>query len=137
MKRGGEYFVDSSVWIPYFRGGDTELNDLIDELLDEDRISINGIVMIELLKGSRIPEELDRLSSALSGLKFVGGGGESAQAAGRNGFALKRKGVSVPLSDLIVATDCIDRGLVLIERDAHFAAIAAILPLRRFRSSKA
>jgi len=46
---------------------------------------------------------------------------------------LKRKGVSVPLSDLIIATDCIESGLVLIERDDHFAAIAAHLPLRRYR----
>lgn len=137
MKRGGEYFVDSSVWVAYLRGAETEYADLIDELLDEDRISINGIVMNELFKGSRTSEELDRLSSALSGLKFVGGGSESAQTAGRNGFALKRKGVSVPLSDLIIATDCIDHGLILIEKDAHFAAIAAHLPLRRYLNSKA
>lgn len=137
MKHGGEYFVDSSVWVAYLRGAENEYADLIDELLDEDRISINGIVMTELLKGSRTSEELDRLSSALSGLKFAGGGSESAQTAGRNGFALKRKGVSVPLSDLIIATDCIDHGLILIEKDAHFAAIAAHLPLRCYLSSKA
>jgi len=137
MKRGEEYFIDSSVWIPYFRGVETEQDDLIDELLDEDRISINGIVVTELLKGSRIPEEFDRLSSALSGLKFVGAGPASYQAAGRNGFALKKEGVSVPLSDLIIATECIAGGLILIERDHHFAAIAAHLPLRRYRDFKA
>jgi len=137
MKPGEEYFIDSSVWIPYFRGGDTEHNDLIDELLDEDRISINGIVMAELLKGSRTPKEVDRLSSALSGLKFVGGGPASSQAAGRNGFALKKMGVSVPLSDLIIATDCIAGGFILIDQDLHFTAIAAHLPLRRYRDFKA
>jgi len=49
---------------------------------------------------------------------------------------LKIKGVSVPLSDLIIATDCIDGGLVLIEQDDHFAAIAARLPLLLYRNSK-
>jgi predicted nucleic acid-binding protein len=136
MKRGGEYFIDSSVWVAYLRGAENEYVDLIDELLDADGIFINRIVMTELLKGSRSLEELDRLSSALNGLKFVGGGAESAQAAGRNGFALKKKSVSVPLSDLTIATDCIDHELILIERDAHFAAIAAHLPLRRYRNSK-
>jgi predicted nucleic acid-binding protein len=137
MKREGEYFIDSSVWVSYLRGAENEYVDLIDELLDEDRIFINSLVMTELLKGSRSLEELDQLSSALSGLKFVGGGAATSRAAGRNGFALKQKGISVPLSDLIIATDCIDHGLTLIERDAHFEAIAAHLPLRRYRNFKA
>jgi predicted nucleic acid-binding protein len=44
---------------------------------------------------------------------------------------LKKKGISVPLSDIIIATDCIDHSLVLIEADRHYAAIAAHLPLKR------
>jgi len=41
-------------------------------------------------------------------------------------------GISVPLSDVIIAADCIDHGLVLIESDRHFATIAAHLPLKRY-----
>jgi hypothetical protein len=39
--------------------------------------------------------------------------------------------LSVPLSDIIIATDCIDLGLVLIDSDRHYGAIAAHLPLKR------
>jgi hypothetical protein len=35
------------------------------------------------------------------------------------------------LSDVIIAADCIDRALVLIESDRHFVTIAAHLPLKR------
>jgi len=126
-----EYLVDTSVWIPYFREGGSERGDFIDELIDDDRVHINGIVLAELLTGARSLAELDRLGSALAGLKFIASERNSFESAGRNGFALKKKGVSVPLSDIIIATDCIDHGLVLVDSDRHYAAIAAHLPLKR------
>ena len=131
-----EYFVDTSVWIPYFRDGGGEQGDLIDALLDENRVHINGIAVTELLTGARSAVEVDNLSSALAGLKLVPSDRASFESAGRNGFALKRKGISVPLSDIIIATDCIDHGLVLIEADRHFAAISDHLPLRRHASRR-
>lgn len=126
-----EYFIDTSVWIPYFREDGSPSGDRLDELIDDDRVHINGIVLVELLTGARSEAEFDRLASALAGLKFVPSDAESSRSAGKNGCALKRKGISVPLSDVIIATDCIDRGLVLIEADRHFETIAAHLPLKR------
>lgn len=133
MKTG--YFVDTSVWIPYFREGGSDLGDLIDELIDEGRVHINGVVLAELLTGARTRAELERLAAALAGLRSLPSGRSSFESAGRNGFALKRKGVSVPLSDILIATDCVDHDLVLIEADRHYAAIASHLPLRRHSRS--
>ncbi|MBE3125641.1 MAG: PIN domain-containing protein [Acidobacteria bacterium] len=127
-----EYFIDTSVWIPYFRDGGSEHGDFIDELIDDSRVHINGIVLAELLTGARSSAELDRLASALAGLKLLPSDRASSESAGRSGFALKKKGISVPLSDIIIATDCIDHGLVLIEADRHYAAIAAHLPLKLY-----
>ena len=129
MKPG--YLIDTSVWIPYFRESGSEWGDLIDELVDEGRVHINLIVLAELLTGARSPAELDQLAAALAGLIFVPGDQASAEAAGRNGAALRKKGVSVPLSDIVIATDCIEHGLVLIEADRHYGTIAAHLPLER------
>lgn len=129
MKPG--YFVDTSVWISYFRDGGSEFGDLIDELIDEGRVHANGVVLAELLTGARTQAELERLSAALSGLKYLPSDRSSFESAGRNGYALKRKGVSVPLSDVLIATDCLDHDLVLIETDRHYATIASHLPLRR------
>ena len=126
-----EYFIDTSVWIPYFREGRFSSSDLLDDLIEDNRVHINGIVLAELLIGARSPVEIDRLSAALAGLKFVPTDRASFESAGRNGYALRKKGVSVPLSDVIIATDCIDHGLVLIEADKHYAVIAAHLPLKR------
>jgi predicted nucleic acid-binding protein len=126
-----EYFADSSVWIPYFREGQSTYGDFLDELIEDSRVHINGIVLAELLIGARSPTEIDRLSSALAGLKLIPSDRASFESAGRNGYALRKKGLSVPLSDVIIATDCIDHGLILIEADKHYAVIAAHLPLKR------
>ncbi len=131
-----DYFVDTSVWISYFRReGGSDFGDLVDNLIDENRVHINGIVLAEILTGARNPAESDRLSSALAGLKFVPCDRPSFESAGRNGYALKRKGISVPLSDVIIATDCIEHNLVLIDRDSHFGAISGHLPLKRHAST--
>jgi len=132
-----EYFIDTSVWIPYFRDSGAEYGDFIDALIDENRVHINGIVLAELLTGARSSAEIDSLSLALAGLKFVPSDRDSFQSAGRNGCALKRKGISVPLSDVIISSDCIDHGLVLVASDKHYAAIAAHLPLERYTESGA
>jgi predicted nucleic acid-binding protein len=126
-----EYFIDSSVWIPYFREGKSAYGELIDELVEDNRVYINGVVIAELLIGARSPAEIDRLSSALAGLKLIPSSRASFESAGRNGYELRKKGVSVPLTDVIIATDCIEHGLVLIESDKHYAVIAAHLPLKR------
>ena len=126
-----EYFIDSSVWIPYFREGKSAYGELIDELVEDNRVHINGVVIAELLIGARSPAEVDRLSSALAGLKLIPSSRASFESAGRNGYELRKKGVSVPLTDVIIATDCIEHGLVLIESDKHYAVIAANLPLKR------
>lgn len=124
-----DYFIDTSVWISYFRDDGSEHGDFIDGLIDDGRVSINGIVLAELLTGARTPAELERLKLALAGLRFVPNDRASFESAGRKGFVLKRKGVSVPLSDLVIAADCIEHGLVLLEADKHYEAIAAHLPL--------
>ncbi len=133
MKPG--YFVDTSVWISYFRDAGSEYGDLIDELIDDGRVHINGVVLAELIIGARDLDELGRLTSALAGLRFIASDRASSESAGRAGFALKKKGVSVPLSDIIIAADCIGHGLVLIESDRHYSAIASHLPLERHSES--
>ena len=83
-----EYFIDSSVWIPYFRDGKSTYGELLEGLIEDNRVHINGIIIAELLIGARSPAEIDRLSSALAGLKFV----PSSRASFESAAAVNLKG---------------------------------------------
>ena len=60
-------FVDTSVWIQYFRGGNPKLTETLRNLLDQDEVALPAIVWLELLSGAR-QVELLRLKRVLSAL---------------------------------------------------------------------
>ncbi len=127
-----EYFVDTSAWISYLQDPGSPFGPMIDELVDENRIHIDGIVLAELLTGTKSQAELDGLTHALTGLKFVPADRDSSLEAGRNGRVLRKANIAVPLTDVIIATDCIRNGLVLIATDMHYEKIAVHLPLKLY-----
>lgn len=126
------YFIDTSVWIDYFRDPRFGLGDVIDALIQDDRVAVNGIVLTELLTGAKGTREFGLLSATLGGLLFLDMPRAFFERAGRHGRLLKSSGISLPMSDLLIATHCLEHDLVLIEKDRHFEAIAKHVPLRRF-----
>jgi len=60
-------FVDTSVWISFFRGKDATLVGQLSDLLDEDRVALPFPVWIELLAGASRKDsaQLKRVLSAL------------------------------------------------------------------------
>jgi predicted nucleic acid-binding protein len=127
------YFVDTSVWIEYFRGTLSALTDLVEDLIKENRVSVNGIIVAELMIGARTEKEKEFLSFYMDGLHVLELKQSAFIGAGGHGFFLKTKGISVPFSDLLIATQCIENNLMLIDNDRHFDAIAKHLPLKRHK----
>lgn len=60
-------FVDTSVWVEYFRGQREELVNTVDRLLDDDQVALAVPVRIELLSGAS-KKQLPRLGRVLSAL---------------------------------------------------------------------
>jgi tRNA(fMet)-specific endonuclease VapC len=125
------YFIDTSVWIRFFRDEKTALTDTVEDLIRLNRVFTNGVVISELLVGARTEKERDNLALFWDGLNFLEMSRELFFEAGCHGFSLKRKGISVPFNDLIIAAHCLQEGLVLIDDDKHFGVIAEHLPLKR------
>lgn len=125
------YFIDTSVWIRFFRAEKSALSDLVERLLRLNRVFTNGVVIAELLVGARTEKERDRLAYFWDGLNFLDMNQSLFIEAGCHGFSLKRKGISVPFNDLVIATQCLHEDLILIENDKHYGVIAEHLPLKR------
>lgn len=114
-----DVLVDTSVWIDYFRFGKAPLGDLVDRLLDEDRIVLCGTVELELLQGAR-PHELHELKPTLSALAYVETERRDFVAAGERLAKLRRQGITIPASDGLIGILCARHGLELLTGDAHF-----------------
>ena len=129
-----KYIIDSSIWIDYFRDSNKELNDFIDRLIDEDAVYINGIIKSELLIGTKTQKEYDLIKRELQCFHNLDMDDHIFNETSRMGFLLRRKGVTVPLTDLIIAVHCSYHKLVLIENDKHYRIIKKYLDLDIYTS---
>ena len=88
------------------------------------------MVQLELLGGARSEREWELLRGHLQALHQLPVSEEQWQEAARMGFQLRRQGVSVPFTDLLIGAVAIKSGAVLLHRDRHFDFIASSMPLQ-------
>jgi predicted nucleic acid-binding protein len=136
MSKQHKYMIDTSVWIDYLRDSNKELNDFIDQLIDQDVVYTNGIIKSELLIGTKTQKEYDLTKNNLDCFNILDLDGRIFNEVSKVGFQLKRKGITVPLSDLIIAVQCFEHQLILIEKDKHFEKIKECLDLKLFQEDQ-
>jgi predicted nucleic acid-binding protein len=119
----GKYFVDSTVWVEFFNGADERVKIFLTPKIDEDRVFYNGIILCELLIGALTKKEHEFLKSSFDGFHYLEISNKTFECAGRLGFDLRRKGITIPLTDLIIAAHCMEHKLKLVTLDRHFSMI--------------
>jgi predicted nucleic acid-binding protein len=128
-----KYMIDSSVWINYLRDKNYELIPFIKELMEKDQVYLNGIIQIELLKGAKSENNYRRLKNSLNGLHFLEIDKGLFDSTSEAAFKLRKNGVTVPLTDLVIAIQCVENGLILIEEDSHFEYIREHFDLKLYK----
>jgi predicted nucleic acid-binding protein len=116
--------VDTPYWIGYFNRPDTERASKVEALIREDRAALAGVILAELLRGARTIEEFSELRSALAAVAWVATTDESYVRAGRLGFELRRRGVTVPTTDCVIAAVAESVGGRILTLDGHFEELA-------------
>ena len=117
------YLIDTSVWIEFFRGRKEGIKKRILELLDHNRIFTNGIVIAELLVGSSGKREINFVKENLLKLNYLDTGMEFFFSCGEMGNQLRQAGISVPFSDLVIATHAKQHRLIVLTLDQHYESI--------------
>jgi len=125
--------VDTSYWIEYFNRPGTERAEEVAALIGEDRAVITGIVLAELLQGARTEMELSELRSGLGAVGWVEATADVYARAGRLGFGLRRRGLTVPVTDCIIAAVTETIGGRILTLDDHFEELAEEASLRLSR----
>jgi predicted nucleic acid-binding protein len=120
--------IDTSAWIDFFH--DKALTSVVgrevDRLLDEGRAVTTGMVLGEVLQGAADDGDLGELQDYIDAVEFL----ESTEAMWRLAAAwsydLRRKGMTTPLSDLIIAATALSAGHSVFATDPHFQRVPGL-----------
>lgn len=118
--------ADTSVWIPFFNRPDSPEKTALDLLIDADEVVLVGVVLAELLQGCRTSSERDTLSEALLALPYYEVTPSTWSQTGDLSAQLLRKGVTLPLSDLIIAVLALEHHCQMYSLDTHFKKIPGV-----------
>jgi len=115
-------FVDSSVWIDYFNGTQTNETNTLNSLLGKEPIAVGDLVLTEVLQGFRHDREYETAKSLLLAFTvFELAGNDVAIRSADNFRFLRKKGITVRKTiDIIIATFCIENDIPLLHSDKDF-----------------
>lgn len=118
--------VDTSAWIVSFkRTGQERLKSFLKEAIDKNRVAITPLIVLELLQGCKTQREFDNLKKRLESLENCLLNDLAWERVYAFGFSLRRKGLTVPTVDILIAFISMERGCILLHHDHHFRKIAA------------
>jgi tRNA(fMet)-specific endonuclease VapC len=118
--------IDTSVWIDFFNQPQSLLTFHVKTLLRNRRVVLVGMVLAELLQGIKTPKEARLVQQSLGKLPFLEMTRDDWQQAGELSSSLRRKGITLPLSDLIVGAIAIREGVDIFTADPHFKKIPGL-----------
>ena len=118
--------VDTSVWIQYFNRIDSKPGQAVEGLLRQERAVGTGIVLTELLQGAKIEKEFDAILESMAALPFLETTQNTWIKAGRISFTLRKSGITIPTTDLVIASVALEYDCLIFTLDPHFEKIPDI-----------
>ncbi|MBN2467360.1 MAG: PIN domain-containing protein [Deltaproteobacteria bacterium] len=122
---GRKVLADTCIWIDYFRTSSPTSEEL-KKLIREEAVVSTGVVLLELLQGIKKPGDKNVVKDVIMALPFLDATRESWVLAGEIGFTLRKKGVVIPATDLLVAAVGKINGCAIFSIDAHFKLIPGL-----------
>ena len=115
------FLIDTSAWLFALRKDFIpEVKERIDRLLRDGVVITTGIIKLEIMSGARTQYEFQRLKSRFNDLDDIKTDDSIWQKACELGFALRRKGITVPHTDILIGACALQSGSVIVHADTHF-----------------
>lgn len=118
--------VDTSVWIEFFRNDNSPVSSHLKSLLRSGQIAMTGMILAEILQGIKSDKEILLVKNKLESLPFVEINKKVWQQSGEVSAALRKKGITIPLSDIIIACTAIVEDFEIYTIDPHFEKIPGV-----------
>jgi len=125
------FLIDTSAWIFALRKNFVvQIKERVDSLLKDDVILTTGLIKLELLGGTRTQKEFYRLKNRLAVLEEIEINTVLWESSFELAFTLRRKGITVPYTDIIIAACALNANAILVHADSHFDLISNHSSLR-------
>jgi predicted nucleic acid-binding protein len=125
------FLVDTSAWIIALRKDfSPEVKERIDHLLKGNTIITTGMVKLEILGGTKTESEFRRLKRRLDALDSVDFDTSLWENSYDLAFQLRREGITVPYTDVLIAACALKTGSTVVHADAHFDLMASHIDLK-------
>ncbi len=111
---------DTCIWIDFLRFKDGKAGDLLENALKDDAALLCGVIIAELLQGTKSKKETQQLELLFSGVESLPCDESIWHEAGLILQNLRQKGITVPLTDALIAVIAKRHHVAVATIDKHF-----------------
>ena len=112
--------IDTCAWIDFFRSKKGVLGDSVAHAIECDQALLCGPVLTELLQGAKGRKEKRQLDLLISGVEVLDTVKDDWVKAGLCLQGLREKGITLPITDALIATIAIRNSVSILTIDKHF-----------------
>ena len=112
--------IDTCAWIDFLRAKKSDLGDFVAVAIKNDEARLCGVVAAELLQGCKNKTQEKQLDTLFSSILSVPTIEDDWTRCGQQMQVLRKKGVTVPLTDALIATIAKRCSLPILTIDKHF-----------------
>lgn len=112
--------IDTSAWIDFFRNQSGAVGDIVATLIERDQAVMTGPVLAELLQGLRSRQEINPLRELFDVLPYIEISRRDWEQTGDLLRKLRQRGITVPLTDALIAIVAKRNGCAVLTLDRHF-----------------
>ena len=112
--------VDTSGWVEYLRGRESEAGDRVEVLVLSGEAAWCDMTLVELWQGVRGAKEKRELTGMEGEIERIPVNEAAWRLAAKLALRCREKGVTVPASDIIIAACAVSHRLELEHCDGHF-----------------
>ena len=122
--------IDTCAWIDFLRSKEGILGNSVTNFIASDSALLCGVVMTELLQGAKGAKEKQQLEFLFSGIEILDLNTKDWIDAGLCLQNLRSKGITVPVTDALIATLAQRNSVSILTIDKHFdyLSVSAINP---------
>ncbi len=112
--------IDTCAWIDFFKSKTGDLGNQVAELIETNQAAITGVIIAELLQGVKQENESQRLRVLFRSINYLPTEDSDWFNVGQLAQQLRAKGLTLPLTDVLIAVIAQRYAIPVLTLDKHF-----------------